>query len=43
MSNNQEYKVPKLVTLGNVADLTKTGTTQAGADAKVGSVSSQGT
>jgi hypothetical protein len=36
------YQSPKLVVLGSVADLTKTGLTQAGGDAKTGSVSSRG-
>ena len=38
MSNTQTYKAPKLVTLGNVADLTQTGLTNTGGDAKGGSV-----
>lgn len=42
MSKNQQYVAPKLVTLGNVADLTKTGTTNTGPDMKTGSVSSSG-
>ncbi len=42
MSNNQTYKAPKLVTLGSVADLTQTGTTNPGGDAKQGSVDSRG-
>ena len=42
MSKTQTYKAPKLVTLGSVADLTKTGLTNPGADAKQGSVASMG-
>jgi hypothetical protein len=42
MSNTQEYKAPKLVTLGTVADLTRTGITNPGSDAKGGSAASQG-
>lgn len=38
----KQYESPKLVVLGTVADLTKTGQTNAGGDAKTGSVSSQG-
>lgn len=36
------YQPPKLVVLGSVADLTKTGQTHPGGDAKTGSVSSSG-
>jgi len=42
MSNIQEYKAPKLVTLGSVSDLTKTGLSNPGGDAKSGSVLSNG-
>ena len=38
----QPYVQPELKTIGAVADLTKTGTTNPGPDAKAGSVSSQG-
>ena len=34
----QAYAVPKLVDLGSVADLTQTGKTTAGPDAKTGSI-----
>ena len=36
------YQAPKLVAIGNVADLTKTGLTTPGGDAKSGSVMSEG-
>ena len=42
MSKTQTYKAPKLVTLGSVADLTKTGLTNPGSDIKSGSVGSPG-
>ena len=42
MIDKKAYVAPTLVKLGSVADLTKTGTTNAGPDAKTGSVSSQG-
>ena len=38
MSTTQEYKAPKLVTLGSVADLTRTGNTNPSTDGKGGSV-----
>jgi hypothetical protein len=38
----QPYIQPELKTIGAVADLTKTGRTNPGPDAKSGSVSSQG-
>jgi hypothetical protein len=40
--DKRTYETPKLVDLGSVADLTKTGLTNPGADAKQGSVASQG-
>lgn len=42
MTEKKAYVTPTLVNLGSVADLTKTGTTNAGADAKTGSVGSRG-
>ena len=36
------YQAPRVTTLGSVADLTQTGTTQAGGDAKSGSIMSKG-
>ena len=39
----QPYIQPELKTIGAVADLTKTGLTTTGGDAKGGSVSSMGT
>ena len=38
----QPYIQPELKTIGSVADLTQTGLTTAGPDAKNGSVSSKG-
>lgn len=38
----KDYEAPKLTVLGTVADLTKTGQTNAGGDAKTGSVASDG-
>lgn len=40
--DKRTYQTPKLVNLGSVADLTQTGKTNPGPDAKSGSVSSQG-
>ncbi len=42
MSDHKKYTSPALMKWGTVADLTKTGTTTSGADAKGGSVASQG-
>ncbi len=38
----KSYETPKLVSLGTVADLTQTGLTNPGPDAKSGSVLSEG-
>ena len=38
----EEYRPPKLEELGSVADLTQTGRTHPGADAKAGSAASSG-
>jgi hypothetical protein len=42
MNTKSPYVQPRLRTLGAVADLTKTGLTHGGSDAKSGSVSSNG-
>jgi hypothetical protein len=39
----QPYVKPTITTLGSVSDLTQTGITQPGPDAKSGSAASQGT
>lgn len=40
--HKRTYETPKIVNLGSVADLTQTGLTRSGGDAKSGSVSSNG-
>ena len=42
MIDKKAYVAPALVNLGSVADLTQTGRTNPGPDAKTGSVSSKG-
>ena len=42
MIDKKAYVAPALVNLGSVADLTQTGLTNPGPDAKTGSVSSKG-
>lgn len=42
MTDKQTYQAPKLVALGTVADLTQTGLTNPGSDAKSGSRPSSG-
>ncbi len=41
-SQRKQYSKPKISNWGTIADLTKTGLTHAGGDAKEGSVASQG-